>query len=141
MLTAISSIDKLNELINALLDYARGVAENITLSISSFKLTPSSRRVVHSPTRIPPPGRSSSIGSQTAGDIASEAGARFWGVADVDGLRQKLFIYKLKNQVRIANPSLRNLSFFIKISLPVEAAPITRAVGMQPEHGFSIEFD
>jgi methyl-accepting chemotaxis protein len=40
LLTTISSIDKLNELINALLDYARGVAENITLSVSSFKLTP-----------------------------------------------------------------------------------------------------
>jgi signal transduction histidine kinase len=40
LLTAISSIDKLNELINALLDYARGVAENITLSFTSFKLKP-----------------------------------------------------------------------------------------------------
>jgi signal transduction histidine kinase len=45
LLTAISSIDKLNELINALLDYARGVAENITLSVSSFKLTPLIKQV------------------------------------------------------------------------------------------------
>ena len=58
-------------------------------------------------------------------------------VTNVNGLRQKLFIYKLKDQVGIGNPSIRDLVFIIEVSLPVEAAPITRVVSVQPEHGFT----